>query len=98
MRRKRKKSALEILVYAVTFRWLFCGLILIYKKLISPLFPPTCIYTPTCSTYMLEAIEKFGVAKGTYLGTKRIMRCVPWKKGGFDPVPDNPKGDMKWLF
>ena len=98
MRRKRKKSAFDIFLYVVTFKWLFCGLILFYKKCISPLFPPVCIYTPTCSTYTLEAIEKFGVAKGTYMGIKRVMRCVPWKKGGFDPVPDNPKGDMKWLF
>ncbi|MDE7373687.1 MAG: membrane protein insertion efficiency factor YidD, partial [Clostridia bacterium] len=56
------------------------------------------IYTPSCSAYMLEAIEQFGVFKGIILGTKRICRCVPWRKGGFDPVPDNPKGDMKWLF
>jgi putative component of membrane protein insertase Oxa1/YidC/SpoIIIJ protein YidD len=47
---------------------------------------------------MLEAIQKHGVIKGIGLGVKRLSRCVPWKKGGFDPVPDNPKGDMKWLF
>ena len=47
---------------------------------------------------MLEAIEKFGAVKGVWLGVKRICRCVAWKKGGFDPVPDNPKGEMKWLF
>ena len=67
-----------------------------YKKCISPLLPHTCIYTPTCSSYMLEAIQKHGVIKGIGLGVKRLSRCVPWKKGGFDPVPDNPKGDMNY--
>lgn len=47
---------------------------------------------------MIDAIKKHGVIKGISLGSKRILRCVPWEKGGFDPVPDNPKGDMKWLF
>lgn len=69
-----------------------------YQKRISPLTPPKCIYRPTCSAYTLEAIEKFGTIKGVWLGIKRVARCVPWEKGGFDPVPDNPKGDMKWLF
>lgn len=95
MRKKRKRNLFKDII---TFRWLFVGLILFYRKCISPLTPPTCIYTPSCSAYMLEAIEKFGVFKGIALGTKRICRCVPWRKGGFDPVPDNPKGDMKWLF
>lgn len=47
---------------------------------------------------MVEAIKKHGVFKGIFLGTLRILRCVPWNAGGFDPVPDNPHGDMKWLF
>ena len=47
---------------------------------------------------MVDAIKKFGVIRGIFLGTKRLLRCVPWKAGGFDPVPDNPHGDMKWLF
>jgi putative membrane protein insertion efficiency factor len=92
--KKRKNLWIEIL----TLRWLFKGLVLFYQKCISPLLPDSCIYTPTCSSYMLEAIGKFGVIKGIYLGTLRLLRCVPWKEGGFDPVPDNPKGDMKWLF
>lgn len=96
MRKKRKIK--NLFVYIITFRWFFEGLVIFYKKCISPLLPHTCIYTPTCSTYMLEAIQKHGVIRGIWLGTKRLFRCVPWKKGGFDPVPDNPKGDMKWLF
>ncbi|MCH5154458.1 MAG: membrane protein insertion efficiency factor YidD [Clostridiales bacterium] len=82
----------------ITFKWLFLGLVYFYKKCISPLLPSVCIYTPSCSTYMVEAIKKFGVVRGIFLGTKRILRCVPWNAGGFDPVPDNPHGDMKWLF
>lgn len=93
-----KKKTKRIVVTIVTFRWFFMGLVLFYKKCISPLLPNVCIYYPSCSTYMLEAIKKFGVCKGIFLGTKRLLRCVPWKDGGFDPVPDNPKGDMKWLF
>lgn len=96
--KKKKKTAFEYFKYIVSFKWLFKGLVLFYKKCISPLTPDVCIYYPTCSSYMLEAIEKFGVIKGVSLGTRRILRCVPWNEGGFDPVPDNPKGDMKWLF
>ena len=94
----KKKKASRIVWDIITFKWLFLGLIKFYQKCISPLFPPTCIYTPTCSSYMFEAICKHGPIRGIWLGTKRLLRCVPWQKGGFDPVPDNPKGDMKWLF
>ncbi|MCR4841284.1 MAG: membrane protein insertion efficiency factor YidD [Lachnospiraceae bacterium] len=48
---------------------------------------PTCIYTPTCSQYAIEAIEKYGSIKGTYLAVRRILRCHPFRKGGYDPVP-----------
>ena len=94
----RKKNKRQIFVDIITFRWLFKGLVLFYKKVISPCFPNVCIYTPTCSTYMLQSIEKFGLIRGIFRGLRRIARCNPWSKGGFDPVPDNPKGDMKWLF
>ncbi len=93
-----KRRTKRIIVDIVTFRWLFLGLVYFYKKCISPLTPDVCIYTPSCSTYMVDAIRKFGVIRGIFLGTKRLLRCVPWKAGGFDPVPDNPHGDMKWLF
>lgn len=59
-----------------------------YQKFISPAFPPSCRYKPTCSAYMIEAIEKHG-AKGVLMGIARILRCHPLVEGGDDPVPDH---------
>lgn len=59
----------------------------VYKKLISPMLPPSCRFQPTCSTYMIEAIQEWGVFKGIFLGVKRILHCHPWSEGGWDPVP-----------
>ena len=58
-----------------------------YQKAISPLFPPSCRFTPTCSQYAVEAITKYGALKGTWLALKRISKCHPWGKSGYDPVP-----------
>jgi putative membrane protein insertion efficiency factor len=68
-------------------RWLFLNLIRFYQRFISPLTPPSCIYTPSCSTYAYQAIGKYGVLKGSWLATRRILRCHPWGPGGYDPVP-----------
>ena len=65
----------------------FMAVIRFYQKGISPLYPPRCRYIPTCSQYALEAVEKYGAVKGTFLATKRILRCNPFHKGGYDPVP-----------
>lgn len=66
---------------------LFISLIRFYQKHISPAFPPCCRFTPTCSQYALEAIEKYGALKGGALALWRILRCNPFCKGGYDPVP-----------
>ena len=57
-----------------------------YQNFISPLFPATCRFRPTCSTYFIQALEKYGVIKGSYLGIKRILKCHPWHEGGYDPL------------
>ena len=61
----------------------------IYQTLISPLFPPSCRYYPTCSSYMIDALKKPGPILGLIMGISRILRCNPFIRGGVDPVPDN---------
>ena len=66
---------------------LFILLIRAYQWLISPLLPPSCRFTPSCSHYGIEALQKHGLIRGSYLTISRILRCHPWSKGGYDPVP-----------
>lgn len=72
--------------------------IMLYKLLISPILPHTCRYTPTCSSYALGVLAKFGFFKGIFLTIRRLFRCTPNGDWGYDPVPLNIKGDYKWLI
>ncbi|NLT17892.1 MAG: membrane protein insertion efficiency factor YidD [Clostridiales bacterium] len=77
---------------------IFRALIILYKKTLSPLIGRECIYTPTCSVYMLNAVEQYGIIVGVFKGLLRILRCNPFSKGGYDPVKDNLRGPVKWLL
>lgn len=68
------------------FRAPLIGLIRFYQLFISPLFPPSCRFTPTCSQYAIDAIKLYGPLHGCYLATRRLLRCHPFNRGGFDPV------------
>jgi putative membrane protein insertion efficiency factor len=71
----------------VFFMYFFILLIRVYQRMISPFFPSTCRFVPTCSTYGIEAIKKHGPFKGGWLTLKRILSCHPYGKSGYDPVP-----------
>ncbi len=72
-----KKLAIFLVLLPVRF----------YRLFISPLIPSSCRYTPTCSEYAVQAVQKHGPVKGTWLAVKRILRCHPWGGHGYDPVP-----------
>lgn len=63
------------------------SLVLFYKKHLSSPYVAKCRYIPTCSSYALEALEKYGAGKGSYLAARRLLRCHPFNEGGYDPVP-----------
>lgn len=75
--------------------WLLIVPVKIYQWLISPLLPATCRYQPTCSHYMIEAIQVHGPLKGFWLGIRRISRCHPWGGWGYDPVPPAKSKDAE---
>jgi putative membrane protein insertion efficiency factor len=68
-------------------KWLALGPIRFYQRFISPAFPRRCKYHPTCSAYAVEAIQRYGILKGTAMAAWRILRCNPFSHGGYDPVP-----------
>lgn len=68
-------------------RPLIIALLRLYKRAISPLLPPACRFYPTCSEYTVEAVARYGAARGLWLGLKRLSRCHPFHAGGLDPVP-----------
>jgi uncharacterized protein len=73
-------------------KWLVLAPLWLYRRLVSPMLPATCRYYPSCSAYAVQAVERHGVLKGSWLGAKRLCRCHPWAAGGVDPVPD----EFRW--
>lgn len=78
-------------------KYLCIALLKLYKATLSKVKGKRCIFVPSCSVYAMEAYEKFGFFAGSWLTLKRLFRCAPWGKGGFDPTPTNLKGKMKWF-
>ena len=70
-------------------RQVVIALIKLYRYAVSPYLAPSCRYTPTCSSYALEAIERFGIFRGGWMALRRVGRCHPWHPGGYDPVPED---------
>ena len=67
---------------------LMISLVTFYRKFLSPLFPSSCIYRPTCIEYAEQAFRRFGFLRGMWLSLRRVLRCNPFRKGGYDPVRD----------
>lgn len=70
--------------------WLMVALLRVYRRFISPLIPPSCRFYPSCSTYAVEALQTHGPLRGSWLTTRRLLKCAPWHPGGYDPVPARP--------
>ncbi|NKB19105.1 MAG: membrane protein insertion efficiency factor YidD [Alphaproteobacteria bacterium] len=75
-------------LFSIFLRSLIRGVIRLYQWVISPLFPATCRYAPSCSHYAADAVSRFGVLRGGWMAMKRIGRCHPWGGAGYDPVPE----------
>ncbi len=67
-------------------KFIFLQLISLYQKVVSPLFPSTCRFYPSCSEYTKQAVQKYGIIKGSWKGIRRIIRCHPFNPGGYDPL------------
>lgn len=83
----RKILKKTVAIPSAALNMLLTGMVIIYRGAISPLFPPSCRYTPTCSQYALEALRRHGPFRGSWLALRRILRCHPWGGSGYDPVP-----------
>jgi putative membrane protein insertion efficiency factor len=68
------------------FKKVGVALIKIYRRVISPMLPRSCRFTPSCSLYTLQAIERYGLLRGSFMGARRLLRCHPFSEGGYDPV------------
>jgi uncharacterized protein len=68
------------------FKKVGVALIRVYRRVVSPMLPPACRFTPSCSLYTLQAIEKYGLLRGGSMGARRLLRCHPFSEGGYDPV------------
>ena len=75
---RRPAAPVRALVYVVQ----------LYRNMISPLRPPSCRFTPTCSEYAVEALQEYGIFRGSWLAIARLAKCGPWHRGGWDPIPD----------
>lgn len=69
------------------FFYIIVFLIIVYQRIFSPIFGQNCRFIPTCSSYSISALKKYGLIKGLSISIKRICKCHPWNKGGYDPVP-----------
>ena len=76
-------------------KWFLLKIIRGYQLFLSPVLGSSCRFEPTCSSYTHQAIDQHGAIKGTFLGIKRIGKCHPWGKGGYDPVPESNKDDKR---
>lgn len=78
---------LPLKLLSAVLQYIFMALVWFYQKAISPLLPSSCRYTPTCSSYCMEALKKHGPFKGSFYCIKRVLSCNPWGGSGYDPVP-----------
>ena len=74
-------------------KYLIIDILKLYKTFVSPFLPPSCRFTPTCSEYAMQAVERYGFLRGSWMAFKRLLRCQPFCEGGHDPVPDQMKGE-----
>ena len=94
--KKAIKQILKVLTFPLKIVCLL--LIYLYRLIISPFLPHVCKVKPSCSKYAFNAFKQYGIFKGTALTLKRILKCSSKSAGGVDPVPDNIKGDIKWVL